>query len=60
MLFRKIGKSKVVKIGKNIGVLEAQLGEAKKSQQAGTAAAAGPDGDKFAEIVEPFLSRAKV
>lgn len=45
---------KVLAVAKNLGVLEAKLEEAKKQQQQ------REGGDKFVEIVEPFLARSKV
>ncbi|CAM9736463.1 unnamed protein product [Ectocarpus fasciculatus] len=48
-------KKEVLAVAKNLGVLEAKLEEAKKQQQQGRR----EDGDKFVEIVEPFLARSK-
>lgn len=45
---------KVLSVAKKLGVLEAKLEEAKKQTQR------REDGDKFVEIVEPFLARSKV
>jgi len=52
----------VAAIGKNVGVLEEKLKEAKESQRASPAAAAAAeaDVDKFVETIEPFLARCKV
>ncbi|CAN0459323.1 unnamed protein product, partial [Ectocarpus sp. 12 AP-2014] len=46
-------KKDVLSVAKNLGVLEAKLEEAKKQTQR------REDGDKFVEIVEPFLARSK-
>ncbi|CAM9600608.1 unnamed protein product, partial [Ectocarpus sp. 8 AP-2014] len=47
-------KKEVLAVAKNLGVLEAKLEEAKKQSQR------REDGDKFVEMVEPFLARSKV
>ncbi|CAB1097569.1 unnamed protein product [Ectocarpus sp. CCAP 1310/34] len=46
-------KTNVLAVAKKLGVLEATLEEAKKNTQG------RKDGDKFVEIVEPFLARSK-